>query len=276
MSVSHKDSLIKQINKLEEREAVKPNKSRQKKISQLKKTLATVVDKPGFGQIQELLAEQTKKYTFERDCQLVELSKKFGIKVNFKDFKKRRLAQLDTFISRQKHKYSKEVEANIVKLHTMMGGMKPPSATTKAKKLCQCGGILKARKRKASKGFKENQRVYFAKTYKCLTCGRLFNFEEDKLYVGDAATNMGWVNYLKVASSRRDAYHQYLMSSQWESKRQELFKLRGKKCERCQDTKDIQVHHKTYDRLGQEKLTDLEVLCSACHQKEHGVLTKAA
>lgn len=53
-----------------------------------------------------------------------------------------------------------------------------------------------------------------------------------------------------------------------------LFKTRGKKCERCGSTKRIEVHHKTYVRLCNEKSTDLEVLCNLCHAKEHNATPK--
>ena len=99
---------------------------------------------------------------------------------------------------------------------------------------------------------------------------------ETGLVVPEEVKTKSWRLYIKYHKSRRTAYHEYLQSSQWQEIRDKLFEARGKQCNRCKSLQNIQVHHKTYDRLGQEKLTDLEVLCSACHQKEHGVLTNAA
>ena len=33
----------------------------------------------------------------------------------------------------------------------------------------------------------------------------------------------------------------------------------------------LQVHHLTYERLGNERDEDLKVLCWACHEREHGL-----
>ena len=64
-------------------------------------------------------------------------------------------------------------------------------------------------------------------------------------------------------------YAEYLKSDKWKLKRQQLFEERGKTCERCKSEKDIQVHHKTYKNIFNEKLCDLEVLCKICHQNHH-------
>jgi 5-methylcytosine-specific restriction endonuclease McrA len=47
--------------------------------------------------------------------------------------------------------------------------------------------------------------------------------------------------------------------------RRDIQKMRGARCERCGSTRDLELHHKTYDRLGRELLSDLELLCSGCH-----------
>ena len=72
--------------------------------------------------------------------------------------------------------------------------------------------------------------------------------------------------------SRRKQYTNYLHSEEWQLKREEVFSLRGRKCERCNKdltNKIADVHHKTYDRLFNELMEDLEVLCRPCHQEEH-------
>lgn len=64
-------------------------------------------------------------------------------------------------------------------------------------------------------------------------------------------------------------YTEYLKSPQWKSKRQELFNERGKRCESCGRTENIQVHHLTYRNVFNENLEDLQVLCKKCHSKKH-------
>lgn len=74
----------------------------------------------------------------------------------------------------------------------------------------------------------------------------------------------------KVKKSKfNKKYINYLKSAKWRKKREELFKVRGKLCERCGGDNIIQVHHITYDTLFDENLDHLEVLCKCCHIKHH-------
>lgn len=66
------------------------------------------------------------------------------------------------------------------------------------------------------------------------------------------------------------SYHEYLQSHQWQRKRNAAFAHYGKKCCRCQATTRLQVHHRHYNTLFNEAVTDLEVLCDDCHSSEHG------
>ena len=71
-------------------------------------------------------------------------------------------------------------------------------------------------------------------------------------------------------------YETYLKSEEWASVRRRKLLDAEFKCEHCGYTPGIQkrkleVHHKTYERLGEELMFDLEVLCFNCHKKEHGL-----
>ena len=62
-------------------------------------------------------------------------------------------------------------------------------------------------------------------------------------------------------------------SKEWGVKRQETFALKGRECERCQSTKELNVHHGTYARLYYEVVeTDLFVLCRECHDLYHSII----
>ncbi len=66
------------------------------------------------------------------------------------------------------------------------------------------------------------------------------------------------------------SYNEYILSAAWKSKRVQAFKYYGKKCQQCgAKNVPLQVHHRTYDRLGNEKMYDLEVLCVKCHHDRH-------
>jgi len=69
----------------------------------------------------------------------------------------------------------------------------------------------------------------------------------------------------------KDKYHAYLNSPQWQVKRQLALNEAHHRCFRCGATSTLQVHHLTYARLGNELLSDLRVLCDACHRFIHGI-----
>jgi 5-methylcytosine-specific restriction endonuclease McrA len=69
--------------------------------------------------------------------------------------------------------------------------------------------------------------------------------------------------------AKRPDYCEYLASVRWRKVREWVFHLAGYRCERCPSAEGLQVHHKTYVRLGREKQKDLEVLCRDCHRRVH-------
>lgn len=62
-------------------------------------------------------------------------------------------------------------------------------------------------------------------------------------------------------------YREYLRSPEWEIRRKWIKALAGNKCERCGATIGLEVHHRTYERLGHELPDDLEVLCRRHHKE---------
>jgi hypothetical protein len=87
----------------------------------------------------------------------------------------------------------------------------------------------------------------------------------------------------KREQARRDAYNQHLGSKQWwkikKALRRESRREHGSVvCSRCGMTEldnkqlygeGLHGHHATYERFGQEKTEDVELLCSRCHAWEH-------
>jgi len=57
-----------------------------------------------------------------------------------------------------------------------------------------------------------------------------------------------------------------LKSPEWDKRRRHKISLANGKCQKCGATgEELQVHHLTYARLGNEKGSDLIVLCKPCH-----------
>lgn len=67
----------------------------------------------------------------------------------------------------------------------------------------------------------------------------------------------------------RKKYEAHIRSAKWKNMRRDLFRMRGKKCEECgKISPNLEVHHLTYDRLGNELPRDLKIVCRQCHVEE--------
>lgn len=66
-------------------------------------------------------------------------------------------------------------------------------------------------------------------------------------------------------------YKAYLMSDHWQEFRKYVLETRGRKCEDCGVTEGVvfDVHHLSYENLGDEQLEDVVVLCHSCHMARH-------
>lgn len=65
---------------------------------------------------------------------------------------------------------------------------------------------------------------------------------------------------------RKLPYQEYLQSPYWQQRRHFAMKQARYSCQICNSKdKKLNVHHRSYERLGQELQTDLIVLCEDCH-----------
>jgi 5-methylcytosine-specific restriction endonuclease McrA len=69
-------------------------------------------------------------------------------------------------------------------------------------------------------------------------------------------------------SAHSSEYQALLRSSRWQAMRRDRLVERGWKCERCRSLAyDLQLHHRHYDTLGDERDEDLVLLCPPCHRR---------
>lgn len=68
-----------------------------------------------------------------------------------------------------------------------------------------------------------------------------------------------------------EEYLRYLGSTLWTARKAAVIRYRGYRCERCglEPSTGLQLHHRTYKRLGREHPDDLELLCRYCHKRHH-------
>lgn len=137
---------------------------------------------------------------------------------------------------------------------------------------------LRARKRTLANGV-----VHWG--YQCGTCGKwqakpkaAFDKEPSEDYDPDLSRKF-WESHreeiLRDRSEKNqewwDRYNQYLQSEDWDKKRRAILARDNFTCQGClgHRGKATQVHHMTYQHVGNELAFELISLCSHCHDKYH-------
>ena len=69
--------------------------------------------------------------------------------------------------------------------------------------------------------------------------------------------------------THKEKYHEYLRSEKWKVLRLQKIQESGGRCQLCNKGAPLHVHHRTYDNVFNEKLSDLIVLCKICHGMFH-------
>lgn len=64
-------------------------------------------------------------------------------------------------------------------------------------------------------------------------------------------------------------YEQYLRTPQWLSRRAKVMERANGICEGCMVERATQVHHVTYEHVGDEFLWELRAICRSCHERLH-------
>lgn len=65
-------------------------------------------------------------------------------------------------------------------------------------------------------------------------------------------------------------YKAYLASVEWAQRAEAAKDKADGLCVVCLSAEKLEVHHRTYERVGRERDEDLAVLCGRCHGKFHG------
>jgi 5-methylcytosine-specific restriction endonuclease McrA len=64
-------------------------------------------------------------------------------------------------------------------------------------------------------------------------------------------------------------YREYLRTPEWRARREQALDRAGWRCQFCNSTASPEVHHRTYERRGEEAAEDLTVVCATCHAHFH-------
>lgn len=75
-------------------------------------------------------------------------------------------------------------------------------------------------------------------------------------------------------NSMNKTYKEYLQSEGWQHKKSLFYQEYPEGCWVCGSTKNLKLHHKTYERVFKERLTDLVCLCDDCHAELHKMIRR--
>lgn len=84
-----------------------------------------------------------------------------------------------------------------------------------------------------------------------------------------ACVTRGGEQYGTVLKLARENYRAYLQSEHWILTKQIALVIYGARCAVCGSGFSLDVHHRSYEFIGRERLIDLVVLCRKCHKIVH-------
>lgn len=73
----------------------------------------------------------------------------------------------------------------------------------------------------------------------------------------------------RIAELQAMPYSEYLQTPEWAKKRIKALRFAQFRCQLCNSKENLNVHHRTYERIGCELLGDLITLCQECHVVFH-------
>ncbi len=78
-----------------------------------------------------------------------------------------------------------------------------------------------------------------------------------------------WRDADRLEELRTMPYREYLRTPEWQSRRRIALVAASHRCQVCNASDNLDVHHRTYERRGAEHESDLTVLCRSCHAVFH-------
>lgn len=108
--------------------------------------------------------------------------------------------------------------------------------------------------------------------------GKLASWKEELLFANAIRSAVGQVTIpqlklfivqIEQETEKSVRYREYIQSTTWRKKAEEAKARAGNRCQVCNRSRaevQLEAHHRTYERLGNELSEDITVLCRDCHQ----------
>lgn len=132
---------------------------------------------------------------------------------------------------------------------------------------CQCGQPLTVNTRSDLQHFRTEQRRNNLRVYGLDQCKACRDTEQKRR--NQRAEESAAAYAQRVAQLRQMPYREYLQTEEWKERRRRAMKRAGFRCQVCNQSDTLNVHHRTYERRGDERNDDLLVLCQPCHELFH-------
>ena len=105
----------------------------------------------------------------------------------------------------------------------------------------------------------------------CDVCGKTFNSKNAAAAQAMLAGKLRVCPACQRAGARTQLpYSEYLKTEGWKVRRAKALARAEHRCQVCNSDKRLEIHHRTYERLGHERDADLIALCHDCHTLFHG------
>lgn len=115
---------------------------------------------------------------------------------------------------------------------------------------------------------REEKRGHRHRWILCEECQTKTKQEQERIARSNAEHAEQRYQYLEWL--RTMPYYEYLQTDHWKETRKSALKRAAFRCQVCNtNERTLHVHHRTYERRGQENPKDLIVLCESCHQTFH-------
>lgn len=122
--------------------------------------------------------------------------------------------------------------------------------------VCGCGAQFKAKLTSRSSGVGH-----------CDACA-MAQLEQDRR-IQDHREQERAAREARLDALKAMPYAEYLRTPEWQETRRQALRRASYRCQACNGQGRLDVHHRTYERRGNERDRDLTVLCRACHDKFH-------
>ncbi len=124
-----------------------------------------------------------------------------------------------------------------------------------------CKWVIPARSLEQWEIYKVKEPVFHWKSQPAWWTVEKVAHQKEKVFAGD----------YKIDSDirQRKQYELYKQSPEWKATRERRKSMDNYKCQKCGSQEHLEVHHLTYEHMGNEPMEDLITLCHACHYNEH-------